>query len=134
MWKRQTQSPQRVNDPVLYPVDSAIETDEGVYFITKSGAKLKVYSPRVVQSWSFNLLPGTKKSLSMHKNAIGVLGFRNGTLIRNISDSKIYLIAGNKKRHVQNPDVFLKYGFDQNKIILVSQEEVNLHEDGEVLS
>jgi hypothetical protein len=135
MWKRKTLSPlTRITKPTVYPADSAVDTGEEVYFITKTGSKLKVASPRVVQSWKFELLPGSVESLSLHKKAQGVLGFRNGTLIRNIADGKLYLVSGNKKRHIQSPDVFEKYGYDRAKIILVSQDEINIHEDGEVLS
>lgn len=131
--RRRASSPSRVQEPILYPADSAVETEAGVFFIVKGGKCLKVYSPRVVESWKFNLLPGTLASVSLHKRA-GTLGFRNGTIVQNIADSKIYLISANKRLHVQSPDVFTKYGLDENKIVRVSQEEINIHAEGEVLS
>lgn len=133
MFRKRSQPRSRVTEPVFYPAESAVEAEGKVYFITKSGSKLLLFSPRVVESWRFDILPGTVQSLSKHKKAAGFLGFRNGTLIENISDGKKYLISENKKRHIQSPDVFDRYGFDKNRIILVSQEESNLHEDGEVL-
>lgn len=138
MWRKAPKSPKsqisRVTSQVTYPADSAVETEDGVYFILKNGTKMKLYSERVVESWAFNLLPGSTSSLSNHKKAPGVLGFRNGTLIQNIADGKIYLVSNNLRRHIQSPDVFTRFGLDRSKVIEVSQEEINIHGEGEVLS
>jgi hypothetical protein len=63
----------------------------------------------------------------------GKLGFRDGTLIKNIADGKMYLISQNKKRHIVSPDTFTKYGLDRNQIIEVGEVEANMHELGENL-
>ena len=63
----------------------------------------------------------------------GKLGFRDGTLIKNISDGKIYLISQNKRRHVTDPDTFSKYGLDRNSVVEVSDMETNMHDLGENL-
>jgi hypothetical protein len=61
------------------------------------------------------------------------LGFRDGTLIKNIADGKMYLISQNKKRHVVDPDSFIRYGLDRSSIIEVSDMEANAHDIGENL-
>jgi hypothetical protein len=63
----------------------------------------------------------------------GKLGFRDGTLIKNIADGKLYLISQNKRRHIIDPDTFEKYGLDRSNIIEVSESEANMHELGENL-
>lgn len=63
----------------------------------------------------------------------GVLGFRDGSLIQNISDGKMYLISGSLRRHITNPDVFERLGMDEKGIIRVSDKEVKLHKEGESL-
>ena len=63
----------------------------------------------------------------------GKLGFRDGTLIKNIADGKIYLISQNKRRHIISPDVFNAYGLDRNMIIEVSEMETNMHDQGDNL-
>ena len=64
----------------------------------------------------------------------GVIGFRDGTLIRDISSHKIYLISEYKKRHVVSPDIIRNLGFRIDDIVLVSSREVSVHQDGDVLS
>ena len=64
---------------------------------------------------------------------VGTLGFRDGTLIKNIADGKIYLISQNKRRHIIDPDSFTKYGLDRSNIVEVSEAEVNMHDIGDNL-
>lgn len=119
-------------EPVNYPSDVVVETESGFWFI-KGRNRLKIHSDRCLDSWSVDVLQGTDASVSKFKNA-GVLGFRNGTLVRNIATGKYYLISENKKRHIVSPDVFDYMGFDIGMAMVVSDEELKIHDDGEVLS
>jgi hypothetical protein len=89
-------------------------------------------SKRAQDSWQFTTVNATEESLSGIKIA-GKLGFRDGTLIKNIADGKMYLISQNKKRHIVDPDVFTKYGLDRSKTIEVSEAETNAHDLGDNL-
>jgi hypothetical protein len=64
---------------------------------------------------------------------VGKLGFRDGTLIKNIADGKMYLVSQNKLRHIVDPDIFIKYGLDRSNLIEVSEAEVKAHDLGEIL-
>lgn len=118
--------------PLDYPSDVVVETENGWFFI-RGKSKFKINSERVLASWKVDVLPGSTASVSKFKTA-GVLGFRNGTLVRNIADGRYYLISENKRRHIVTPDVFEVYGFDYDRVIFVSQDEIDIHEEGEVLS
>jgi len=61
----------------------------------------------------------------------GKLGFRDGTLIKNIADGKMYLISQNKRRQIVDPDTFNKYGLNRSEVIEVSDSETNMHDVGE---
>jgi hypothetical protein len=63
----------------------------------------------------------------------GKLGFRDGTLIKNIADGRIYLVSQNKLRHIVDPDSFTRYGLDRSNVIEVSETEVSAHDLGEKL-
>jgi len=89
-------------------------------------------SNRAAKSWAFTTVKGTESSLSAIK-LVGKLGFRDGTLIKNISDGKMYLVSQNKLRHISDPDLFLKYGLDRSTVIEVSDLEVKSHDLGENL-
>ena len=63
----------------------------------------------------------------------GSIGFRDGSLIKNIADGKMYLISQNKRRHLVDPDSFDRYGLNRSEVIEVSQAETNMHDIGEEL-
>ena len=120
-----------ITSPTNFPSGLAIKTDNATYWI-KDGKKYKLVSDRAATSWSFPTVMASEGSLVNIKTA-GKLGFRDGTLIKNIADGKIYLISQNKRRHVMSPDVFNIYGLDRSAIIEVSELEASMHDLGESL-
>lgn len=120
-----------ITSPTNFPSGLAIKTDNATYWI-KDGKKYRLVSDRAATSWSFPTVMASEGSLVNIKTA-GKLGFRDGTLIKNIADGKIYLISQNKRRHVMSPDVFNIYGLDRSAIIEVSELEASMHDLGESL-
>jgi len=94
-------------------------------------------SDRAAKSWCFTTVKATEAALSGIK-LVGKLGFRDGALIKNIADGKMYLVSQNKLRHIVDPDIFIKYGLDRSNLIRsnlieVSEAEVKAHDLGEIL-
>ena len=96
-----------ITSPTNFPSGLAVKTDKGTYWI-KDGKRFKLISDRATKSWSFPTVNATESAISSMKIA-GKLGFRDGTLIKNIADGKLYLISQNKRRHIVDPDTFEKY-------------------------
>jgi hypothetical protein len=117
--------------PTNFPSGIAVKTEKATYWI-KDGKRFKIVSDRAEKSWSFTTVNATEGSL-INIKLVGSLVFRDGTLIKNIADGKIYLISQNKKRHIVDPDSFDKFGLDRSKVIEVSAFEVSMHELGENL-
>jgi hypothetical protein len=120
-----------ITSPTNFPSGIAVKTDKATYWI-KDGKRFKLISDRAANSWSFTTVMATENALSGFKTA-GKLGFRDGTLIKNIADGKMYLLSQNKLRHISDPDVFIKYGLDRSKVIEVADYEIKAHEVGENL-
>ena len=118
-------------DYVTIPSGLAVKTDQGTYWV-KDGKRYKLISERAANSWSFPTVLATEQAVSTMK-VIGKLGFRDGTLIKNIADGKMYLISQNKKRHIVSPDSFDRYGLDRSSIVEVSEAEADMHLTGENL-
>jgi hypothetical protein len=102
-------------------------------FLVKGAKRFKFVSNRARDSWSLRIVQTNEFAMQSIKIA-GVIGFRDGTLIRDISSHKIYLISEYKKRHVVSPDIIRNLGFRIDDIILVSGREVSVHQDGDILS
>ena len=114
-----------------FPSGIAVKTDKNTYWV-RDGKLYRIISERAENSWSFTTVHASESALSKFK-VVGKLGFRDGTLIKDISDGKIYLISQNKRRHITSPDVFDNFGLDRSKIVEVSSEESEMHLLGEKL-
>jgi hypothetical protein len=125
---KNTQTP-LITSPTNFPSGIAVETDKGTYWI-KDGKRFKLISDRAAKSWSFTTVKATESAL-VNTKIVGKLGFRDGTLIKNVADGKMYLLSQNKLRHIVDPDSFNKYGLDRSKVIEVSEAEVKSHDLGE---
>ena len=118
-----------ISQPTNFPSGIAVQTDKATYWI-KDGKRYRLISDRAAKSWCFTTVKATEAALSGIK-LVGKLGFRDGALIKNIADGKIYLVSQNKLRHIVDPDSFTKYGLDRSKMIEVSEAEVSAHDLGE---
>jgi hypothetical protein len=120
-----------ISQPTNFPSGIAVKTDKDTYWI-KDGKRYKLISDRAAQSWCFTTVLATEAALSGIK-LVGKLGFRDGTLIKNVADGKMYLVSQNKLRHIVDPDSFNRYGLDRSKMIEVSEKEISAHDLGENL-
>jgi hypothetical protein len=120
-----------ITSPTNFPSGIAVKTDKDTYWI-KDGKRYRLISERAATSWSFTTVNASETALTGFKIA-GKLGFRDGTLIKNLADGKIYLVSQNKLRHIVDPDSFIKYGLDRSKMIEVSETEISAHDLGEKL-
>lgn len=132
-WKRQKQnSPSPRTEKTDYPFWTFVSTENGM-FLLKEKTRVRITTERILNSWSVRLVPTTEAAVK-HYPITGKLGFRDGTLINNMGDGKIYLISQNKRRPITSPDAFEKYGLDQSTMIWVSADEAKLHSIGEALN
>ena len=120
-----------ITSPTNFPSGLAIKTEKSIYWI-KDNKRFRLISDRAADSWKFTTINATESAV-LHIKLVGKLGFRDGSLIKNIADGKMYLISQNKRRHIVSPDIFNKYGLDRNSIIEVSDTEVSMHDLGDNL-
>ena len=119
--------PLQTHNPVV-PSGLIAHTQNGYYYI-KGSKRFKFVSDRAMKSWVLPVIKTTEDKIS--KFAIsGTLGFRDGTLIQDVSDGKIYLISDSKRRHVVEPDVL---EWLDSEIIKAGQKEIFVHAEGENL-
>jgi len=139
MFKRRTQKPP--TKPTEYPAGIFIETELGYFYIVNQSKRYRITSKRCLESWSPpRVVKTTEKTVQKYRIS-SKLKFRNGSLIWNISDGRIYLIENGLRCWVRNPDWFYTLGLDpadlkynMGKIICVSASDLNLHEIGEDLN
>jgi hypothetical protein len=115
--------------PIKYPSGICVKVSEDYYYV-KGSSLYRLISQRAAESWAVPVAEGREINISEYKIAAS-MGFRDGTLIQNISDGKLYLISGSKRRLVTDPDVLDWYGLNLGNIVLVSDKEASAHADGE---
>ena len=120
-----------ISQPTNFPSGIAVKTDKDTYWI-KDGKRYRLISNRAAQSWCFTTVLATEAALTGIK-LVGKLGFRDGSLIKNLADGRMYLVSQNKLRHIVDPDSFDRYGLDRSKILEVSDKEISAHDLGENL-
>ncbi len=126
-----TQGILTISLPTNFPSGIAVKTDKDTYWI-KDGKRYRLISNRAAQSWCFTTVLATEAALTGIK-LVGKLGFRDGSLIKNLADDRMYLVSQNKLRHIVDPDSFNRYGLDRSKVIEVSDKEISAHDLGENL-
>lgn len=108
------------------------KTEKGFFYV-KGNKRYKIVSQRACNSWDLKII-NTSESLIKNIQVSGILGFRDGTLIRDVSNQKVYLISDNKKRNISDPDFFKVFNYKKDDIILISAKEAGCHKEGEPIS
>lgn len=129
---RKKKTPTLPTNPVDYPAGICVVTDQGRYLINRDGKRYRIVSDRIFDSWNFPLIvKTTEPALKNFPVAVTKLAFRDGTLLNNIADGKMYLVSGGKVRHVVSPDALTRLGISPADAIFISGTELNLMKVGE---
>lgn len=127
--------------PVAYPAGTFIKTEKGYFYIAGANKRYRITSVRVLNSWSPPRVVDTTEAAVAGFRVVAKMKFRNGSLIWNLSDAKLYLIENGKRRWLKNPAWFDWLGVEYTKhaifpknAICVSADEIALHELGEDLN
>ena len=115
----------------IKPIDGLMITDGENYWFIKGGKRVKCFSYRSFKSWSLDAILATPQACKTIP-LTGTLGFRDGSLIKDIVSGKIYLISQSKARLITDPDILDVFG--RERIIEVSPSEVEIHTQGEDLN
>ena len=113
-------------------IDGIAITDGLNTWYVKNSKRFKVFSDRAVKSWNFPVILNVNPTVIGNIEDGGTIGFRDGSLIKDIVSGKIYLVSGSKVRLITDPDSISILGRD--KVIEVSPEEIKIHIEGESIN
>ena len=114
--------------PINKVIDGLVYRWGSIEFMAKNGNAYKFYSTRARESWGLPVNPLNQYEDSFPRNVVGTLGFRDGSLIQNAKDGKIYIVSNAKRRLITAP--LGDYGFDYSQVVEVSDAEVQFHTEG----
>jgi hypothetical protein len=110
-----------------------VVTEAGRFYI---GTKFRhrVISDRIFESWSFPVVVETSEIAVSKYPIVKSLGFRDGSLVKDIMTGGLYVISRGERRRITSPDVLDRLGKTEADFMLASQKELSLHKEGEVLN
>lgn len=120
--------PSKTFTPVV-PSGLIAHTEKG-YFYVKGNKRFKFVSNRARNSWNLPII-NTVEAVLVGYPIAGLLGFRDGSLLKDISDGKMYLVSDNKRRHITDPDVLAWLNCE---VIEVGEKEISIHQLGDKLN
>lgn len=126
--------PATSSSPTVYPAGLFIKTERGLFYIANAEKRFFLISSRVLDSWSPQRVIETSEAAVGKYRIAAKIKFRNGSLIHNIADGKIYLVEEGKRRHITDPDVLTRLGATRKDVVSVSLNEIMLHDVGKDLS
>lgn len=117
-------------EPVSYPSGICVKTEKGAYLIQKDGKRYRIPTKAILDSWSFPFAVDTSEA-ALEKYPVGILkvGFRDGSLLNNIADGRMYLVSAGKLRHIIDPAVLDRLGNPEPRV--VSDAEIKMMSQGE---
>lgn len=119
--------------PVEYPTGIAVRTEKATYRIHSDGKRYRIPTEAILQSWNFPLVVNsTEAALVNYPVAVTKIGFRDGSLLNNIADGKLYLVSAGRLRHVVDPDVLTRLGINHLMARVVSDDEIKMMKQGAV--
>lgn len=122
--------------PTDYPAGTFISTEKGYFYIADSTKRYRMLSKRVLDSWRPHRVVETSEAAVGKYRIAAKMKFRNGSLISNITDGKVYLVVNAKRCPLTSPEAYDRLGIKINSsdIVIVSQDEIKLHELGEEIA
>lgn len=137
LWKRRAHHTRTdlPTTPQDYPAGVCVKTERGVYLINKDGKRYRILSTAILDSWNFPLVvDSTEAAVADYPVAVTKLGFRDGSLLNNIADGKLYLVSGGVLRHVVSPAVLERLGVSRSDAAVVSDAEINIMKFGAAIN
>jgi hypothetical protein len=119
--------------PVDYPSGVCVKTEAGWWFINGK-VRNRIRNARVLSTWNFPfVIESTEAALAKYPRA-STLGFRDGSLVGDVSDGRVYLISQRKRRLLSSPEAYATLGLRRQNAVWSSHDEIMVHPEGEVLN
>jgi len=132
----QSQTPKELpTEPTFYPSGIAVKTEKGTWYMHPNGTRLRITSKAILQSWNFPfVVEATESALSNYKIAYSRLGFRDGSLLTDISDGRMYVVSNGALRHIKSVEFLERMDISEYDSQLVSNADIQIMRMGESIT
>lgn len=117
--------------PIEFPNGIAVVVGNQTYFI-KNHKCYSFVSLRARDSWNLKTFTTSVEALANYPLANTYIGFRDGTLLRSVESlDSLWIISDNRRRRIVSPDILTALNLSVNHAILVGNNELLIHTQGE---
>ena len=112
--------------------DSLVLAQNGKVYLLRDGQKQWINSATIFESryqWS-DVKSITDGDLAVYQEGALINTLADGILVRPVNQDKVYVISGGQRRWISSAQVFMALGYQWNKIIAVSDNDLSHHSYG----
>lgn len=117
-----------------HPNGTLVKATNGtsIYYL-ESGTKRGITTPEIFEANNFKwnrVISITQTELDTYTEGNPISTYPNGTLLKNTTDSKVYLVSDGKKRLITSPIFFEDMGYQWNNVVPVASSHLDLYTAG----
>ncbi|MBD3359890.1 MAG: hypothetical protein GF365_04265 [Candidatus Buchananbacteria bacterium] len=120
----------------LYPQGALLQDNKsgGVYYV-EDGIKYSIWDKEIMQVNypDYKLTPVSSEELNKYVTAATGVRFKDGSLIKLVDNSKVYVISNGQRRWIANETTFNQLSYKWSDVIVVSEKVASLHPMGQQL-
>lgn len=128
-------------DPVNTYLDGTLlKASDGKIYIIADGKKSYITGPDVFIGLSYNwsdVISVSDAQINLYSNGNDISSTSthpNGTLVKVTNGTSVYLLEGGQKRGIVNPQIFDANGYRWNKVIVITQAELDTYTVGDLIT
>ena len=118
-----------------YPTGALLKTGDnpGVYYVD-NGVKHPIYTEEILQANFKGKIITTISADELDRyESSGPVLFRDGNLIKSAQDNKVYVIANGQRHWITTEEIFDKFGYQWDNLIITAQSAIDIHPLGDDL-
>jgi len=123
-----------ITSSTSHPNGALVKTSNGTsIYLLESGVKRGIATPQIFEARGYKwnqVISITQTELASYATGADIATYPNGTLLRNTSDDKVYLISDGKKRLIPGPIFFEDMGYQWTNVIGVAASHLDLYTTG----
>ncbi|MBU2595918.1 DUF4091 domain-containing protein, partial [Patescibacteria group bacterium] len=131
-----------LGDPLKYQEGTLFRTrDNSSVYVVENGKKRLIPSPQIFEGMGYNwgeiIIAEDNNILGLHPKGEDIAQAKvhpNGTLVKTVSSSGVYLLGDAKKRLIISPSIFNSRFVSWGRIITINQTEMDSYPQGDNLS
>lgn len=115
-----------------YPKGTFLKTEKGYFYVLGPTKRFRFTTTRALQSWSpQRIVTASEEDAAVKKMRVAAkMKFRDGSLLYSQASGKMYLVSDSRTRHILSPDILTGLNMRRQDAVWVSEDEINLHEEG----